>query len=145
MNFREVFIEACYFCSLLCQFTLYVWNYCVCGKAAIADFAFDIFDTDDSEELNESEAAAMVSAIYGGKKLDVQLQRLLKKIDKSRDGIISKKEFLMAAKQYPALLFPAYSMQACLRSAIGGTKFWEQKEMAADRCVLYLLRCNDPS
>lgn len=93
------------------QFALNVWNYCVKGKSSIAEFAFDIFDTDNNQSLNEDEIIDMVCTIYGDKNLEQHVFNTIKKMDKNKDNRISKKEFVQNAAAFPALLFPAYKMQ----------------------------------
>lgn len=76
-----------------------------------------MYDTDNSQALSNDEIRRMVGDCYGRRNLNDQLKQIMKKMDTSRDGLITKEEFVRTAKAYPALLFPAYSMQVATRSA----------------------------
>ena len=58
---------------------------------------------------------------------NVRVTRILDVIDADGDGVISFSEFLEFNRRYPALLFPAYSMQNELRRRCFGEGFWRQE------------------
>eukprot|EP01041_Mallomonas_annulata_P010410 gene10410-21713_t len=109
------------------EFVLCVWIYLMRTKESLANFTFDIFDTDDSGSLTRDEILEMISYVYGTHDLSKSVLKIIHDIDTSKDGRISKYEFVNAAKKYPALLFPAFEMQDVLRSRIMGDSFWEYK------------------
>ena len=78
----------------LAQFSLNVWAYCVKSKPAIAEFVFDLFDDDGSKYLNDKEVQTFVVSVYGAKGANIQTKMLLDKIDKNKDKVITKKEFV---------------------------------------------------
>lgn len=47
------------------EFTLLTWRFCTRGLDSIAEFAFDIYDTDNSEELTKDEIKEMIIESYG--------------------------------------------------------------------------------
>lgn len=47
------------------EFTLLTWRFCTRGLDSIAEFAFDIYDTDNSEELTKDEIKEMIIECYG--------------------------------------------------------------------------------
>lgn len=73
--------------------------------------AFDIFDINDNGLLSEDEIKQMVSEIYGTRGLHHDLQKIIQKLDRNKDGQISRQEFQSATTLFPALLFPAYEIQ----------------------------------
>lgn len=52
--------------SISCkEFTLLTWRFCTRGLDSIAEFAFDIYDTDNSQELTKDEIKEMIIESYG--------------------------------------------------------------------------------
>lgn len=47
------------------EFTLLTWRFCIRGLDSIAEFAFDIYDTDNSEKLTNAEIKEMIIESYG--------------------------------------------------------------------------------
>jgi len=89
-----------------------MYHYLVKSKQAIAEFAFDIFDTDNSGSLSKEEIKEMITYVYGGAGLEGHLHKIIETMDNSHDGKIGRKEFIDAASgKFPALLFPAFEMQ----------------------------------
>jgi Ca2+-binding EF-hand superfamily protein len=115
------------------EFVVSTWKYVVKGKSDLAGFAFDIFDTDNSEFLTEDEVVDLIAELYGTKHLEQDVAKLIRKMDKSHDGRINRKEFIIGCKNYPQLLYPAFSLQEALRTKVCGPKFWDQKAESAAR------------
>jgi hypothetical protein len=110
---------------------LHIWYYCVQDKKKICEMAFDIFDVNDNGLLSEEEIKQMVSEIYGARGLHHDLQKIISKLDKNKDGQISRQEFQAATHLFPALLFPAYEIQTTFHQKIGGEAFWRDKALQA--------------
>ena len=109
------------------EFVLATWNYCTFTSRALAEFAFSLFDNDDSGTLEKGEIEILVEAVYGGSSGDnVRVQRTLDLLDSNGDEVVSKEEFVMFNQQQPLLLFPAYQMQETLRSGVLGAKWWQK-------------------
>lgn len=117
------------------EFALNIWHYCVKDKKAIAQMAFDIFDINDNGTLSDQELRQMVSEIYGKKGMSHDLKTIMKKLDKNKDNQISRSEFVNAAHQFPALLFPAFHMQTTFQQRIGGEAFWKDKCLQASTFI----------
>lgn len=115
------------------EFVMSVWRYATKRDVEIVEFAFDIFDTDNSGVLTEDELKDCIGEIYGKKGLNESTAKMLKKFDKSKDGKVSKVEFLNGCKQVPQLLYPAFSIQNAVRRNILGEGFWEEKTRNAAR------------
>ena len=47
------------------EFTLLTWRFCTRGLDSIAEFAFDIYDTDNNEKLTKKEIKEMLIESYG--------------------------------------------------------------------------------
>jgi Ca2+-binding EF-hand superfamily protein len=47
------------------EFTLLIWRFCTRGLESIAEFAFDIYDTDNSQELTQDEIKEMILETHG--------------------------------------------------------------------------------
>ena len=76
---------------------------------------------------------ALVSELYGNKKLDEGTHRMIAKMDKSKDHKIGRKEFQLGCKSFPQLLYPAFSIQSALRKYVVGESFWDEKSKSAAR------------
>jgi hypothetical protein len=103
---------------------LAVWRYCVLDKRQIAEMIFELFDTDSSRELSDSEIKKMVTAMYGKGGAQHDINRLLKSMNHIQPGLVSKKEFVDSALKNPPLLFPAYHLQKVLQEKVCGQEFW---------------------
>jgi Ca2+-binding EF-hand superfamily protein len=83
---------------------------------AIAGFAFDIFDTDDSNNMSKEEVESMINEIYktvvGNKQAVVG--NLLSRIELDHDNCISRSNFIKSCNNFPQILFPALHMQVLI-------------------------------
>ena len=139
---KEIFSE----CDLgktgsitFCEFVLSLWLFCSRKREGLIEFAFEVFDSDDSGVLGDSEIYTMLGCVYGlssisgwstGKqektsKQDDHLKTLMKQMDKSKDGEISKREFVAAVRKFPKLLAPVFDVYHQFCDAFGGESFWE--------------------
>ena len=117
------------------EFVLCLWNFCSCTKDALFRLSFELYDTDRSGYLDEKEMRKILRELYGKNNYEknqgtIHILKELKKLD----GELNYVQFTDFARRYPALLFPAFRLQACLQQNILGTKFWEQA--ALDRMKL---------
>jgi Ca2+-binding EF-hand superfamily protein len=110
------------------EFVLCMWNFCTYEVDTFIEFAFRMYDLDGSEQLEMEELRDLVEEVYGDMMANnVRVTRILDVIDADGDGVISFSEFLEFNRRYPALLFPAYSMQNELRRRCFGEGFWQQE------------------
>lgn len=121
------------------EFVLSLWLFCSRQRDGLVEFAFEVFDSDDSGVLQDKEIYTMLGCVYGlssiggwasgsqGKtnKQDEHIKTLMKQMDKSRDGEISKKEFIAAVRKFPKLLSPVFDVYSQFCDAFGGESFWE--------------------
>eukprot|EP00639_Heterosigma_akashiwo_P029979 CAMPEP_0194665440 /NCGR_PEP_ID=MMETSP0295-20121207/2101_1 /TAXON_ID=39354 /ORGANISM="Heterosigma akashiwo, Strain CCMP2393" /LENGTH=262 /DNA_ID=CAMNT_0039547459 /DNA_START=151 /DNA_END=935 /DNA_ORIENTATION=+ len=111
------------------EFVTSLWNFCSYSLNNLAVFAFSLFDVDGSNRLDMSEVRDLVSAVYGDRVKDnARVERVLNSLDADGDGEITIQEFILYNKQYPLLLWPAYSIQNHLRLKVLGEKFWKDME-----------------
>lgn len=117
------------------EFVLCLWNFCSCTKDALYRLSFELYDTDRSGYLDEREMRKILRELYGKNNYEKNqgTTHILKEL-KKLDGELNYVQFTEFARRYPALLFPAFRLQACLQQNILGTKFWEQA--ALDRMKL---------
>jgi Ca2+-binding EF-hand superfamily protein len=115
------------------EFVLSVWNYLTFTAMSIIEFAFTLYDTDQSMFLDRPEVHKLVSDVYNkgdqfatGNKLESRVENVLAKLDVDGDGRISLQEFTKFNQGHPLLLYPAYGIQQTLRCKILGTSFWER-------------------
>lgn len=105
-------------------------------KAELASFAFDIYDTDDSNSLSVAEVKEMIESIHGDKGLTDQVKKALPKLNLSdEDSVISRTQFVAGAQQLPILLYPAFNLQSTMRKKICGDAFWKDKIERASKYV----------
>ena len=70
------------------------WSYCVKSKPDIASFVFELFDHDESTFLSEAEMKTFVVAVHGSLCSAQQTKLLIDRIDRNKDKVITRKEFL---------------------------------------------------
>jgi len=111
------------------EFVTTTWNFCSFDFRNLVIFAFNLYDTDNSGQLEIVEMKELVAEVYGSKWAEnVRLQKIIENLDDNSDGLVSQREFRDYNKAYPAILFPAYSMQQQLRRKCFGETFWIKKE-----------------
>ena len=109
------------------EFVASLWNYCTLGPSALMLFAFDLYDSDSSGNIDKDEMKMMLKEVYGdGFENNDFAQRILAKIDGFEiDGEdIDIRRFKEFTKRYPGLLFPCFKMQVHLQQRILGERFW---------------------
>ena len=124
-----------------CEFTMSMWAFLARDQAGLAEFAFEVFDADDTGILGGEEIETMVAMVYGlktkegwtnmgahdgGNKTDRHIKTVMSKLDKNHDGKVSKKEFVERSRLLPMLLQPAFDVQESLIELCGGKRFWEK-------------------
>lgn len=121
------------------EFVLSMWRFCSRSQQALAAFAFEIFDTDESDALSILELKKMITFVYGNKNVDEKVKGMVTSMGGGRSTsgyasdthIISKEEFLSTCSRFPSLLFPAFDMQSVIRRAVLGETFWNSKAKTA--------------
>ena len=116
-----------------------LWNYCTMGKSALTIFAFDLYDTDGSGEIELDEVERMLKEVYGKAfKTSRVAQQLLNKLivhcNLDSGGAISVERFNHFCTAHPGLIFPAFRFQIELQEKMCGKQFW--RRAAATRVKL---------
>ena len=117
------------------EFVKAAWAFVSLSKEGLRNFAFSIYDLDDSGSIDRFEVEAMVHELYGSQWRRSRLARQTLKELAARKQL-SRHEFVDFARTHPALLFPAFQLQGSLRTALGGARMWasiaETRARAAD-------------
>lgn len=105
-----------------------LWNYCTLSKAALVMFAFDLYDNDNSGEIDMVEVELLLKEVYGREfQGSTQAQAIMTKLrggDLGIDRNISVDQFREFCRTHPAVLYPAFVLQTQMREKILGSKFW---------------------
>ena len=117
------------------EFVLSVYNYCTFNKQSLTRFAFDLYDEDNSGLIDADELLLMLKELYGKKnyKRNLKAQNVYKKIlsqfSNETTGAceISFIEFRKFCVKYPAMLYPAFTIQSNFQNAILGRSYWESQ------------------
>ena len=105
------------------EFVKAAWAFVSLSKEGLRNFAFSIYDLDDSGSIDRFEVEAMVHELYGSQWRRSRLARqTLKELAARKQR--SRAEFVDFARTHPALLFPAFQLQGSLRTALGGARMW---------------------
>jgi len=124
------------------EFCMSMWSFLARDRRGLAEFAFDVFDGDDTGKLGGEEIETMTALVYGLKtrnykndsvtdsgfkhNTDKHIATVMKKLDANKDGKISKKEFIERSHSLPMLLQPAFDVQESLMELCGGGHFWRK-------------------
>lgn len=130
------------------EFTLMTWRFCTRGLDSIAEFAFSIYDTDNSGELTKQEIKDMIIESYGKVTEKHSVNAVLHAFDKDGDDKISKQEFVKTVRKMPNIMQPAMFFQHALKRQIGNDNFWrallERAEKVYDRPEIASLFKTEP-
>jgi len=93
------------------EFVMSLWNYCTLSKAALIMFAFDLYDNDNSGEIDTGEVELLLKEVYGREfQSNTQAQAIMAKI---RGGDLSMDRNINV-----------FVLQTQMQEKILGTKFW---------------------
>lgn len=109
------------------DFLLNVWNFGTMDDAHVRRFVFQLYDDDGDGTLDPDECASMLRMLYDVDKLDLDLQRRLKKADTDGDGQLSLDEFCAFTKKEKRLLAPAFDLQRLIRQKAISPAFWARE------------------
>lgn len=113
------------------EFLIATWNYCPFSRSQLEEFAFALYDLDDSGKLNTQELTTLVAEVYGIPD-DLAKKKVLAAIVKEAnvlakpDGLMTLTAFRVFVLRHPGLLQPAYALQQRLQRAVCGEKFWHK-------------------
>lgn len=110
------------------EFVMSLWNYCTLSKAALIMFAFDLYDNDNSGEIDLGEVELLLKEVYGREfQSSTQAQTIMAKLRGGDLGIernINVDQFREFCRTHPAVLYPAFVLQTQIQVKILGSKFW---------------------
>lgn len=105
-----------------------LWNYCTLSKAALIMFAFDLYDNDNSGEIDIGEVELLLKEVYGREfQSNTHAQTIMAKLRGSELGLarnINVDQFREFCRTHPAVLYPAFVLQTQMQEKILGSKFW---------------------
>ncbi len=102
-----------------------LYELCTADRTRLAEFVFDLFDDDRSEELDRDELRLLCSEINATSEEGIT-EHELDMFDQDRSGTVDREEFAEAARAYPQLLRPAYKLQRSLRESTLSLRRWSQ-------------------
>lgn len=95
-----------------------------------------MFDLNGSKVLERGEVEQVVQDVFGqGSAHNSHLELLLRRMDRNQDGIVTYDEFVAFHKRYPAILFPAFTVQQQLRRRTFGACVRVEPRLACARAL----------
>ena len=89
------------------EFFIGLYNYCSYDKSQIARFAFNLFDVDKSGEIEKQEVRLLVKMMFGRHAPDEETEKIIRILDKDKDGKLSLTEFLEIQSKIGTVMKPA--------------------------------------
>lgn len=100
-------------------------TYCLYSESDILRFVFDLFDVDESGQLDEKEVVELCKAVNEGRPLFAgNFATALQSFDVDEDGLIDFTEFCALNRKYPTLLYPAFRLQSRMQQMTLGERTW---------------------
>jgi len=90
------------------EFFVGMWNYCTMKHDFLVKFAFDLFDTDGSGEIDREEIHRMIAMVLGKQKKSKIVKDFLNKIDADGSGEVNLQEWYDMNRRCQSLLMPAW-------------------------------------
>lgn len=91
-------------------------------------FAFDLYDNDNSGEIDLSEVELLLKEVYGREfQSSTHAQTIMAKLRGSELGMernINVDKFREFCRTHPAVLYPAFVLQTQMQEKILGPRFW---------------------
>ena len=104
-------------------FSIALWSFCTMSPAMIARYLWEIFDLNNSGELEKCDIEAMFKMVYN---LDHTEEKIIDKFPFEPKSLkISKTGFVETAKKDNKIIKPALTFQKRVRSKIGGMAMWD--------------------
>jgi hypothetical protein len=129
-------------------FALQLFNFLALDRAALAHFAFALLDPGATGFVDEDDLGALLCEVHGGSdwrvnpRLAAVVREAMAMAAKAGDAapraragaakpragpVVGLETFRRVNDKFPMLLFPAFSMQRALRSAVLGDAFWARQ------------------
>ena len=104
-----------------------MWSYCTLTHDQLVKFAFDMYDLDNSGEIEREEVKELVMTVFGKADLDQNTERMLHQMDKDGDGSVSLKEFRKMEAKANTILRPCFLVQNCMIKKVG-EGYWKRQK-----------------
>lgn len=121
------------------EFAACVWNYNSLNEHAIIDFAFQIYDLDNSKCLEAFEIVRMLQEAYGNvKRMDQNTTDLCKKLRKTAKGdrqaeVYDRLNFRAFVLRQKSTFYPLFVLWREMRHKIMGIDFWIKMEKKREK------------
>eukprot|EP01029_Cantina_marsupialis_P013206 TRINITY_DN2921_c0_g1_i3.p1 TRINITY_DN2921_c0_g1~~TRINITY_DN2921_c0_g1_i3.p1 ORF type:complete len:477 (+),score=151.66 TRINITY_DN2921_c0_g1_i3:129-1559(+) len=106
------------------EFFVGIWNFLSLDHDSLVRFTFSLVDRDGSNSIEKGEMMKLLLRVYGKKRLNEQVTKILRSLDADQSGSISLNEAMAMQKRIPSLMMPAFTLQQQLKSEILGTNYW---------------------
>jgi Ca2+-binding EF-hand superfamily protein len=110
------------------DYMISLWCFCSVEQEELAQFVFEIFDTDGSGALSQDEVRHMVKIILGPEKTTVVqslINRFAEFTGEDKDDI-SLQDFITMTQTSPVLMYRAFQMQQIFCAATIGSSRWKR-------------------
>ena len=106
-------------------FSIALWNFCTMTPSQVARQLWEIFDTNNSGELQKPHVEAMFRMVYDLDHMDDKVLAIINAFPfEPKTENISKLGFLQRIKRDKRLIKPALSFQNRVRKKLGGNDMW---------------------
>ena len=109
------------------EFVAAITTFCFFEIPEILQFCFYVFDRDKNGYITQEEMRLFVDAMHNNN-MSTNVEYALDNVKYKKDGKFDFDEFVAMHKQYPAVLFPAFSLQNSMMTQIGGEGWWNRKK-----------------
>lgn len=100
-------------------------------KIITEQFAFDLYDQDNSGVIDVAEAQYMLKDIYGEEfERSPRAKKVHQKLSELEISELKLPAFREFAGKHKAMLYPAFALQLSLRKYIVGKSFWKKQTAA---------------
>jgi hypothetical protein len=94
----------------------------------VEQFAFDLYDADNSGVIEVSEAQFMVKDIYGEEfERSPRAKKVYQKLEELDLSEIDFPAFREFTQKHKAMLYPAFALQLSLKKYVMGEAFWKNQ------------------
>lgn len=109
--------------------------YLFCYLSTTEQFAFDLYDKDNSGAIDVSEAKFMLKDMYGEEfDRNPRAKKVYQKLSELNTSDIRLPAFIDFTSKHKAMLYPAFALQLSMKKYILGEAFW--KKQAAKRLMI---------
>lgn len=102
------------------------WQYCSLNLPdGLANFAFDLFDLDETGVLHKDELIAVLHAVYGTSRGNrARIAAIAEEEVHGDRREMTRERFAEFVRHHQMVMYPAFELYKTLRSHLGGNGFW---------------------